>query len=725
MNKAHRNFVAYGVLTASLALAGNANAEKSTESNLQMGENQLEEIVVVAQKRLENIQTTPIAVTAISNTTLQEQGIHDVQGLTLLVPNFEVSTDQPDMQIVIRGVASLNDAPTNDPAVAFNVDGVYLSRATGAGGTFFDLDHVEVLRGPQGTLYGRNADAGVVNVVPREPTGKYEAEGAIESGAYALFSTFGMFNVPIDDRVRLRIAFASIKHSGYISGGFDDADNNAGRVQLLVNPTDSLKVRFYIDYFHQGGVGGVDIAAPFLVPSNHWANTVGLLAQTPAGMANLLLPYPPFTGKTDDTVVNIHTQVDWSLGFATLTYIPAYVDTSVHWGPVYGSGTATPNLVRISNQITQELRLASDSDARTAGSLRWTGGLYWFHENQSDVLSPEFGNPVNPALAPGLLNLDTEIYTVSYAGFGQVTYSLLDNFRLTGGIRYTMDDKKMHGTTQTVIPGLAPFPTLPYAGSRVWHNFGWRAGAEWDVRDNSMAYVTVATGYKAGGFKEAPGNNTYNPETLTDYEIGIKNRFFSQRLQINLGGFYYKYKNYQAYDVIGGLNEEFSVGPSKLYGLELEGNYLVTDNDRIDLSVSFEHGTFGAFIFPLTGLDLSGYTFPLLATWTSTLGFQHTWRLGSPGVITAHIQSHYSSSYPTTLDQLPGSRQGAYTSTEINATYMPPSGRWSLQAYVKNLENKAVFTAGADSSAGPGLTVVTENPSDPRVFGVRVNVKFQ
>ena len=133
-------------------------------------ETSLETIVVTAEKRETNLQKTPIAITAISGATLNAQGIHDATGLNQLVPNLQISTDQPDVQIVIRGVASLNNGPGNDPAVAFMVDGVYLSRSTAAGGSFFDLDHVEVLRGPQGTLYGRNADAGTISIVPKTPT---------------------------------------------------------------------------------------------------------------------------------------------------------------------------------------------------------------------------------------------------------------------------------------------------------------------------------------------------------------------------------------------------------------------------------------------------------------------------------------------------------------------------------------------------------------------------
>jgi iron complex outermembrane recepter protein len=684
---------------------------------------QLEEIVVTAEKRRENLQKTPIAITAISSAVLDQEGIHDVMGLTQLVPNFSVSTDQPDMQIVIRGVASLSDGPPNDPAVAFTVDGVYLSRATGAGGTFYDLDHVEVLRGPQGTLYGRNADAGAVNVVPKEPTDRYEAEGAIETGNYALLSTYGMLNLPMDDKIDLRASFASFKHDGYIVGGFDDADNVSGRVQLLAKPMDNMKIRFYGDYFHQGGAGAADVAAPFLNPNNHWDNTIGLLAQTPAGMANLLIPYPPNSGRTDDTVWNVHAQLDWDLGFGTLTYIPAFVVNNIVWAPIYGLGIQG-NVARVSHETTHEVRLTSDADARKAGDLKWTAGLYWFRENQTDHTVATFANPIDASLAYANVLIDGLIHTSSYAGFGQATYAVLDEFRLTAGARYTWDSKDISGINLTTIPGAPASPMEPYSGSDIWRNFGWRTGAEWDITPDSMAFATVATGYKAGGFRETPGNNSYNPEKLTDYELGVKNRLLSKRLQLNLAAFYYDYSNYQAYDIVGTFQEAFSVGASTLYGLELESNYLITDHDRIDLSTSYEQGAFGKFVFPLSGTDLTGKTFPLLARWNITAGYEHTWGLGNAGTIMAHIQTHFSSSYPTTLDQLSGSTQPEYTNTELNATYTPTSGRWSLQAYVKNLENRAVFTAGNDGSAGPGLVVVGENLSDPRTFGVRLSARY-
>ena len=684
---------------------------------------ELGEIVVTAEKRETNLQKTPIAITAISGATLNAQGIHDATGLNQLVPNLQISTDQPDVQIVIRGVASLNNGPGNDPAVAFMVDGVYLSRSTAAGGPFFDLDHVEVLRGPQGTLYGRNADAGTISIVPKTPTDRYEAEAAIEFGNYSLISNYGMFNLPLNDEIDLRAAFMSIKHDGFIVGGFDDADNISGRVQILAKLTDNLEIRLYGDYYHQGGAGGADVAAPFLNPQNHWDNTVGLQAQTPAGMANLLLGYPPNTAKTDDMVWNVHAYVQWDVDFAKLTYIPAFVQTDVHWGPVYGGG-ANVDVKRVSHENTQELRLTSTDDAAKAGGLKWTGGLYWFHEDQTDRSFAAFANPVDVTLSPADILITGIVHSSSYATFGQATYALLDNVRLTAGGRYTWDSKSIAGTNLITVPGLPAFPTLPYSGDKSWTNFSWKTGAEWDVTPDTMAFVTVATGYKAGGFRETPGANAYDSEKLTDYELGVKNRFLSNRLQANLAAFYYDYQNYQAYDISGGQNLTFSVGPSKLYGIELETNYLVTADDRIDFAGSYEEGKFGTFVFPLTGANLTGYGFPLLARWNFNIGYGHTWNLTSGANLVAHLQTHYSSSYPTTLDQLQGSRQPDYTETEIDVAYTPPASRWRIQAYVKNLENRAVYTVGGDASAGPGLVVVQENLSDPRTFGMRLSAKF-
>src|SRR5271165_1585051 len=216
----------------------------------------LEEIIVTAQKRSEDLQKVSLAVSAITGDALKNAGVFDPQGLTDLVPGLEVGYNNSNTTFAIRGISSTTDATLGDAAVAFHLDGVFQGRPAAASGLFYDVARVEVLRGPQGTLYGRNATAGTINVITNHPNFDGDSGSAeVEAGNYGLLRSSAMFNAPLSETLAVRGAMETLRHNGYLSDGYNDADDIAARLQAFWRPTDSVSLLMYGDFFHQGGVG--------------------------------------------------------------------------------------------------------------------------------------------------------------------------------------------------------------------------------------------------------------------------------------------------------------------------------------------------------------------------------------------------------------------------------------------------------------------------------------
>jgi len=662
----------------------------------------LEEIVVTAERRPENAQKTPIAMTVLSSNALVQQAIANVTELQNIVPNYTVSQDQTDTVVGIRGIYEVNTSSASDPSVAVNVDGVYVSRFVAAGAIFYDLDHVEILRGPQGTLFGRNADAGALNVVTNKPSSQFAAEAAIDTGNFNRFGSFAMVNGSVSDGVDVRAAFKSLQHDGYVGGYYDDEKDIAGRLQVLVKKTDNVSLLIGASYFHEGGHGGADVILPF-PSSNPWANT---------------FKYPD-TGHVNDTLWGLHAQLDWNLGNSTLTYIPAFNSLDQD-EPVRFSGGGNPeSLIQTSRENTQELRLASNDGPDTR--IKWIAGLFWLNEHNTgfrDYLPPN---------EPIILDNYPKIDSSSYAAFGQMTYSIAERIRVTGGLRYTIDTKDQSGESGSDIFSPGNPVTFPESGSGRWKNLSGKAGLEWDVAQRSLAYVTVSTGYKAGGLWDGqPG--TYAPEHIVDFEVGSKNRFLDNRLQMNVGGFYYRYTDLQ--DPVIDITptgvvaiDTFNAKRAHVYGIESENTYLITASDRVDLWVTYSVGTYDDFVRQSTdftaGGNFSGYSMPFIARWASTIAYEHDWKLPNAGTLSARAQTHISSGYPELPDHTPGTNQSSYRISSISASYAAPRDRWSVSGYVNNLENRAI-----DAVPSEGFPFNSAQPNEPRVFGVRIDAKF-
>jgi iron complex outermembrane recepter protein len=716
MNRFRANWcvMAGAVIVASSAVGLDARAQ--TTGAQDSGE--LTEIVVTAQRRTEDLQKTPLAITAVSQSALDNQGIVNPEGLQDLVPSLNiVERGGTGTNIAIRGLVTNTTAPQGGPSVAVNVDDIFVARTQATNANFFDLSRIEVVRGPQGTLYGKNSTAGAINIITNDPTHTLGANVAVEAGDYGTIYTSGMANLPINDQLAIRASFQTTNHDGYI-GQLEDADTYAGRIKLLYTPTADLSILLSAHYNHTGGHGPTDVGyslAPGAVnPSNPWTQNL----------------YPPDAGHLNNEIWGFDGKVEWNLHFATLTYIPGFEVLDINNAQVTQLG-AIATFSQYARQLSNELRLSSNNQSTSAGSLIWVAGLYFFDEKQSYYPNIVSG-PLN------VIEVEPAIPNNSQAIFAQATYSLTDSWRLTAGIRYTRDYASQSGTfTEHLGPNTVEFPIT---GTVNFTNTSWKGGIEKDLSQQAMAYASVTTGYHAGGLTDsipatAPQGNTYKPEHVTDYEAGIKSRWLDNRLQLNSDVFYYDYTNLQ----VGVLAPPFfpttfNAEKARLYGWELEGSWLITKDDLFSFSTIYEDSKYLDYCVPSAlysgsgpittcpngelGYNYANRPFSNVPKWAGNANFRHTFHLPNGGRLVPGLMSRFKSPYTAgnVTEVLP-----SYSNSSATLTYSAPQDRWSVMAYVRNIENKPDYTS-TGTLINPTLDFRTLVP--PRTYGIRVTASW-
>jgi iron complex outermembrane receptor protein len=689
---------------------GTAQAQQATAA---ADASQLEEVVVTAQRRTEDIQKTALAITALSGAAITNQGIVDPVGLQDLVPSLNiVNRGGTGTNIAIRGLVTDTTAPQGGPSVSVNVDDIFVARTQATNANFFDVNRIEVLRGPQGTLYGKNSTAGAVNIITNDPNHQDAANISLDVGNYGEISSAGMVNLPLGENFAIRAAFQTVKHDGYI-GQLDDADSYAGRVKLLYTPFESLSVLFNLHYDHQGGHGPTDVGyslAPGAVnPNNPWTQNL----------------YPSDAGRLNNEIWGIDGHVVWDAQFATLTYITGFEALNINRSQITQL-QALSTFSQVSHAVSNELRVASKNQSGDAGTLKWVVGLFSFNEKQS----------YDPSINSGPLSVvevEPSIPDNSRAAFGQATYSITRRLRFTGGIRYTHDYEAQNGTfTEMIGPNVVQFPI---SGSVTYSNTSWKAGLEADLSDQVMGYASVTTGYHAGGLTDsipaaAPQGNVYRPEHVKDYEAGLKGRWFDNRVQLSSDVFYYDYRDLQ----VGVLAPPFfpttyNANKARLMGWELEGNWLITSDDLAGISTIYEDSKYLDYCVPNafyngsgpittcpsggTGYNYASQAFNNVPKWAGNLNYQHTFHLPGGAKLVPALATRFKSRYTAgnVTEVLP-----AYTNSSATLTYAALGDRWNVMAYVRNIENKPDYTS-TGTLLNPTLDLRTVVP--PRTFGIR------
>jgi iron complex outermembrane receptor protein len=759
----------------SVVLVSPAKAQEPASEETAAGG--IAEIVVTAQRREESLQKAAVAVSAVTGDDLVKTGISDTLGLSRMVPSLAVTPTGGTTSFVLRGVGTLAANSFSENAVAFNFNGVYVGRPTAPIGSLYDLQRVEVVKGPQGTLYGRNATGGAINVLPNKPKlGELGGSLMLEYGNYNSKRGQAALNLPIGDTLAVRVATQIVDRDGYLSDGYDDEQGEAFRASALFEPSDDFSALLMADYFHQGGKGAGHVLIPtatFAAPALDAriggadpvaANAIRAFASTLfappfcGGLGGFVtsgcIAIPGTDGFNDQTFWGVSATVEGNLGFGKLTVIPAYRRTDSNYR-MYLPGFQG-EVSDLGDQMSLEVRLASNDDGR----LRYVLGGYYFWEQQAADNYFNQGQLSNARFNPRLK-------TESVAAFGQFTYDVADTFRLVAGGRYTKEDKSQFTSVftggrplpQTPVPPAA-FTAAPFSGALSFNKFTWKAGVEWDAGPQSLVYANVSTGFKTGGFfVAAPPNNTFNPEELTAYTIGTKNRFFDNKLQLNLEAFYWDYKDQQI-TFVGGIRGSSGIfaqggttvnaGQSRMYGAELDLVFAPTSNDLFSANVQYLDGKYDSLLtaaFSTTGApvvtgctvtgsrlanpgvngarfydtDCAGKPTINSPKWSANLAYQHEFDLGGDLGLIAGARAQIQSSHYFNVNFIEAEKQGGYATTDAFLTLEGPDGKWSLTAFVNNLTDETVL---ARTGTRPILNFSVATLRPPRTFGVRGTFNF-
>jgi iron complex outermembrane receptor protein len=706
---------------ASCGIVHPAQADAAPDATADQG---IPEIIITATKQPLGIERVPEAITAVTGAALLDAGIDNLQNAIALMPSVQIQGSNLGSGFYIRGIGSRIPGVFGDGSgspVSTYSDGVFQSRSEITNILFLDVNRIEVLRGPQGTLYGRNNSAGAVNVVTNDPVlGSYSASATLQYGNYNEQRTEGTANVAVNDVIAVRAAIGSEYHSGYLTNGLDDAETQTGRLKILVQPSDDLRILLAGDYTHNGGLGVGNVSLPTSSRSNPWTAPGYAALDFPPGSGNFVCGAAgtgPCTPYQETHNYDFHAQIDWNLGLGVATFLPAYQDYRSQYQQVF-SGVYEDNTTPL-RQTSTELRLASEPGS----AVTWVGGLYWLRDNGSGLYDHNY------SFDSTIVN--SAAINATKAVFGQATLPVASRIRFTAGLRYTWDYFKAVQVTSGV----------PENASATFDKLTWKGGAEFDLTANSLLYANVSNGFRQGGVGQSANTGTvytFGPETITAYEFGAKNKLWDGAVLLNADVYYYDYKGYQL-DVNFYPDPDSEVyetrtsnlpGTTRVAGVETQGAWLITKDDRLDATLNYEYTRFadasvalGANSADLT--DLNGRELPRTPKWTATLGYGHTWDVSPAGSLTGHVDGQYSSSYVVDLLYFTYSNpalftQGSYGLFNANLTWESAGGKWSMGAYGRNLSNKAVLQQA--NPAGPVNVVGVIG--DPRTFGVRVTAKF-
>jgi outer membrane receptor protein involved in Fe transport len=610
-----------GILAA--AAAGRAEAQSAGPRVAE--QNRLEDIVVTAQRREQAIQDVGIAITAVTGEELANRGIRSVNELERLAPGLNVIPQfgggQP--QFIIRGVGFADYATLNSPTVGVYLNEVAFPLPVMTQGQLFDLERVEVLRGPQGTLYGRNTTGGAVNFVTSKPTDEFSAGATVEAGRWSWWRVEGFVSGGITDALRVRLAAVTEQGGAWqtnrVTGeDLGDADRIAVRAIAELDATENFKATLTVSYGQDqsDGAGAYLLGTqatllPGVTPARADADITRTGWGTGPAFANLLGIAPGAKPFRDNDQLGLALRLDWNLGIGTLTSITSRETMDRReYNDWDGSANALSE-VYFGSDITvtqQELRLASHD----GGALRWVAGAYYSDEKLDEEYWSNFTQSLGLyAQTPYGARADTK------SVFGQVEWRFTDALNLIAGLRYEDEQRELRNlTTRGIVPGNPPFviPFVTDANRDLdMSEVSGKLGLEYRLTPDALLYGTISRGVKSGGFTaynttaNLPPSNPadplrpFEPETLLAYEVGAKSTLADGRLQLNGAAFYYDYRDQQVLSVVvdpvnGPIGRIVNAPESEIYGGELEALWQPVDPLRVRFALAYSEGTYKEFL---------------------------------------------------------------------------------------------------------------------------------
>lgn len=709
-----------------------------------------EAIVVTAQRRKENVQNVPIPVTAIGGDKLDAQGIVGFEDLTARVPSmrFGSGVTGGEHVITMRGLGSQNTTSGGDSPVAYSVDGVYMARSTAVDPEYFDVNRIEILRGPQGTLYGRNSVGGSVNVITNKPNADdFEGYADVLVGNYSAVTARAWINAPLtgDD--------SDFKVSARLTGVYANHDGYQKNLSDLASAThDSDGQDFYLIRGQLLFEFGPDV--DLLLSASYNSNESPVATKLAWGLApdanqarfgNLVYdPNPRHTESgypdTFDQDGQIYSAtLDWDLGWAVLTSVTAYTEGS--WFQTNDADSTELDIAHLnywtmdSDQFSQEVRLASNDDE---SALRWIFGAFYFNENVNQGFQ-YVDTGLNAPFGTGFIFTNGgDIETTSWAGFAQLDLDLAKTsidvpLTITVGLRYTHDKKHVVDFLNYTIPDYAFSLDVNKDVDPSWSEWTGKFGLAYQATENVLLFANVSRGYLAGG--ELVGNfpGIYDPETVMNYEFGVKSTLAEGRVILNGTAFTTSIKDMQVFvqDITGSRID--NAGEATVTGLELEGVFYVTDEFRLNIAGALtdaEYDEYQTFDnrqpqVPPVLSDFSGHRLIQTPKYTLSVGAQYDFET-TIGTITPRADLFWSGDLYFLSANTPLDRQPAYALVDLGISWSDPEGRYSAMAFVRNVGDEDVISNDGLQSNTIGLGFGMDNYTyyPPRTFGLRIGAHF-
>ncbi|CAN7307989.1 TonB-dependent receptor [Phenylobacterium sp. LjRoot225] len=751
--------LAWGASTAALLtglglMATPATAQPAAQPPAAPASNTLGEVIVTATRREEALSKVPVAVTAISGEQVKAARLGNFSDLPSMVPGatFVSTKGQSTANVQIRGQSTTNDAPALELPVAIFMDDIYYGTLASFSADFFDLQQIAILRGPQGTTFGRNVVGGALQITSNKPKlGDTHGEVSVTAETYGRhgssgFESQGFFNLPINDQAAARIAYSVKDVDGYMhnvvtGNNLSDQKSYAIRPSLLWQPTDDFRLTAFVQYNHENmfasgyrffGQGAV-VANAQAISSSPWD------------------VFQDVDGVNRRNIVAGQVRADWDQPLGTLTSITSYRTLDSFYRDDGDNGPLPMNSNSINEskefQFSQEFRLTSPSGRR----FEYVAGLYYGFENLKKSITFGFNGTVPGqflgVLTGGRLQNETvtgDAHVMTIAPFAEGKFHVTDQLALTLGARYTLEEK--NGYTRhangSVFYG-APFDVH---FRETWRRLTPRAILEFKPTDDALLYAGVSTGFKGGGWSLTSTNpaaavTPLDPEKSTSYEAGAKVKLFDRRLSINAAVYQADTKNLQVRSLVGPVLTDTNAGTQRVKGVELETVAALFDGLRIGANYAYTDAKYRSFPGCAAGnADCSGNRVPFVPMNDLKLFADYAWSAWG-GDLSAHVDAQWASTtevVPTNyrLGGQPLARPFTKKDGILNAslTYEPVGGSWRLQLWGKNLTNRWYMSAPANyyfyylttAEFAAGLREVDRgviNP--PRQVGATFTYKFQ
>jgi iron complex outermembrane receptor protein len=790
--------------TAPAVVAANDVAQPPAQADDQAG---IPDIIVTAQRTSESAQKAPIAIAVVKPADLVRVNVTRAEDLSRVVPALvATASGGPNTTFFLRGVGNTTANSYSDPAISFNYDGVYIGRPNSSQGFFYDLERIEVLKGPQGTLYGRNATGGAINVIPAKPViGETSGDITASYGNYNAIQAAGSINLPVGKDGAFRLAGTYLKHDGYLSDGTSDQDQYSLRAQVLADLTPDLTTRIGADYSHQGGVGtGSNIYGTF---AYNFPNSAYVFTPTPQ-LGPKIGVHDPLTedfvqtrfisqvGRTSEAtgsypsqnnaVWGITNETNWKTLGGVLTVQTGYRQSDIN------SLQTTANFRAFYiDEHTEQTTLEARFAGKVGTAVDYLVGAFLFDEHIKN------SSVINQLTLTPFQNYATA--TNSKAVFGKLGVHVTDTLTFTGAGRYTDDRKRMDGlsdvyvlfcgspappqdfcpsvplmplvfkasdlvafyTSRGIPVGRFAFPgtagpnaptvlnsPVPINSTLETKKFTYRLAADWQLTSSNLLYASYETGFHAGGFSFGVGRETYKPEYIQAWTIGSKNRFFNNRLQLNVEAFYWKYKDQQVSQfgtdfAVPVPNQVFytsNVGSSTIKGVDVDFDVRATPTTRLSGSVQYLDTSYDDYRFtaslasptppnfacPYTvttqyNVDCSGKPSLFSPKWAFNVAVDQTIKLQGFKLIGTAGTRWRGDFFAATSFQ-PWTISKATFQSDASLTLAPDSGRWFVTAFINNIENKRRIT---QSNVNATLNTQSAISTAPRTFGLRVGARFK